>query len=277
MRVNFILRTPNKPQTAVIATLTYNAQRVKVGTGITVTAAAFDAKTQRLKKNTPQSVEVNQALTNFTNFCADAYRRYKNDNQNQPPPPNWLKSEINTYLNGGKPAKNTSPDLYGFIEKYITTRTDVSKSQRNKYAITYKHLKDFFAQSLIKPAFTSINLDVCLNFERYLAAPPLSFAPNTLGLYVRNFKHFLSEAYQRGYFDTYPQISGKIKAKSAKIEKIYLTQTEIDKIAALDLSDKPALNNARKWFLLGYYTGLRHSDFSTITAANVTDNMIKIT
>lgn len=277
MNVTFSLRSPNKPQTAVVAVLTYNAQRLKVGTGITVTAAQFDAKAQRVKKNTAQFVEVNQALTNFTNFVKDIYRRYRNDNNNQPPPPFWVKNEINNHLSGGKPTKTSAPDLFGFVEKYINLRTDVSEAQLKKYKNTFKHLRAFYAKSLVNPTFKSLNIDICLQFERFLIAPPNNLNPNTVGTVIKVFKHWLSEAHQRGYFDNYPQIARKLKVKNNKSDNIYLTLNELDKIAAVDLTGKIGLDNARDLFLIGCFTGLRFSDFTQLTAANISGGLIRIT
>lgn len=277
MRVNFTLRTPNNAQTAVLATLTYDANRLRVGTNLTVTAAQFDAKAQRLKKNTPESVEVNQSLTNFTNFVKDCYRRYRNDNNNQPPPPDWLKNEINIYLNGGKATKTAAPDLFTFIEKYIKTRTDLSEAQLRKYKNAFNHLRAFFAKSLLNPTFKHLNIDICLQFERFLIAPPYNLNPNSVGTIIKVFKHWLSEANQRGYFDNYSHVARKLKAKTNKADNIYLTLNELEQIANLDLSGKQGLSNARDLFLIGCFTGLRFSDFTQLTSANISEGVIRIT
>lgn len=60
--------------------------------------------------------------------------------------------------------------------------------------------------------------------------------------------------------------SRAFSAKSQEVDNVYLTAGEVESIERLELSGKLVkLSKARDLFLLGIYTGLRFSDFSTLS------------
>ncbi len=58
--------------------------------------------------------------------------------------------------------------------------------------------------------------------------------------------------------------------------KIYLKESEIKKIQELDLSKWSYLLKARDIFLCGYFTALRHSDYSRISEEHIKNNLLEI-
>lgn len=67
-------------------------------------------------------------------------------------------------------------------------------------------------------------------------------------------------------------------AKSEEIpDSIYLTQTELDILWRLDLSDNESLGKARDLFLLGCYTASRFSDYSKLSTADVRNGFLTFT
>ena len=60
-------------------------------------------------------------------------------------------------------------------------------------------------------------------------------------------------------------------------DTIYLTQSEIDKLWDLDLSDNETQQKARDLFLLGCYTAARFSDYSRLSTANIRNGFLSFT
>lgn len=110
---------------------------------------------------------------------------------------------------------------------------------------------------------------------------------STFGGYIKDIKTVMSESNTPG-FKTKDFIIPAYEA-----DTLYLTVDQINKITDLDLSDKtkfhtytkgnevfkigyPTLDRVRDLFLIGCYTGLRFSDFSTLDPQNIEGNFIKI-
>ena len=58
------------------------------------------------------------------------------------------------------------------------------------------------------------------------------------------------------------------------VDNVYLNEEELQKIKDLDLTEQPALDRVRDWFLLLSWTGSRFSDIEKIDPANIKNNMI---
>jgi integrase len=65
------------------------------------------------------------------------------------------------------------------------------------------------------------------------------------------------------------------KTLTEDVDKIYLSQEEIDEIVKLDLTDNKELDEIRDYLLIGCYTGLRFSDFSTIETHHIKGMFLK--
>ena len=65
-------------------------------------------------------------------------------------------------------------------------------------------------------------------------------------------------------------------APSKETVDVYLNQKEIDTIFNLELNSDGMLDNARDWFIIGLWTGLRVSDFLFLTKESVVNGLISI-
>lgn len=59
-------------------------------------------------------------------------------------------------------------------------------------------------------------------------------------------------------------MSKKFKAFNEEVDNISLTESEVNKINNLDLSDIPELIPSRDLFIIGCWTGLRFEDLSSV-------------
>ncbi|WP_407505202.1 site-specific integrase [Elizabethkingia meningoseptica] len=60
------------------------------------------------------------------------------------------------------------------------------------------------------------------------------------------------------------------------VDNIYLTEEEIERLIALDLSDDKTMERTRDLFVFGCYTGLRFSDFSQVKPEHIVGDVLRI-
>ena len=113
--------------------------------------------------------------------------------------------------------------------------------------------------------FADIDLKFYDDFVAWFTAK--NYSVNTIGRHVKELKIIMRAA--RGLHDNGAIESRKFRVLTADVENIYLTESEIRAIAALDLSKNRHRDVARDIFLVGCYTAQRFSDYSTINEGNI--------
>lgn len=99
---------------------------------------------------------------------------------------------------------------------------------------------------------------------------------NGFGKIIKVLKSILNCATDRGINTNLSYKRKEFKALREEVQNIYLTEGELKKIIDLELIDDKKLDQARDLFIIGCYTGLRFSDFITLTPENISNEMIKI-
>ncbi len=115
--------------------------------------------------------------------------------------------------------------------------------------------------------FADIDLKFYDDFVAWFTAK--NYSVNTIGRHVKELKIIMRAAREEGLHDNGAIESRKFRVLTADVENIYLTESEIRAIAALDLSKNWHKDVARDIFLVGCYTAQRFSDYSTINEGNI--------
>jgi len=179
----------------------------------------------------------------------------------RPKPKNEQEQEPMTFLKSIAEYKTTctrSPKTKVSYQSTINTLTSY-----NDYQKSGNHKKDL--------TFEDINLDFYESFMNYLVMVK-KFAKNTIGRDIKNIKVFMNYANEKGYTTNQWHTHRKFKKVEETAETIYLNDQELETIYQKDLSDNPKLDRVRDLFIIGCYTGLRFSDLSQITPANITNS-----
>lgn len=288
-------------------------ERLKLSTGLKWKPCDWNpAKYRgREKSGSLDARELNQRLSNIENAVTDIYRKMINNNVEITLDSLREEIEKRTDIFPDIRRKTTNDTLKGkpktliaFFEDYIQNTRYVYKNgtpyemnyrTRQRYATTLRHLKDFAATKPRGIDFKDIDINFYQDFVAFLRTQihpkttksnpipkeTIKLGDNTVGKHISTLKTVLNAATEAGINKNTIYKSPKFATISEDVEKIYLTLGELDKIYDLDLTSIKSLERVRDLFLIGSYTCLRFSDFSTIRQENIYHNdkgtFIKIT
>ena len=148
-----------------------------------------------------------------------------------------------------------------FARKSIVS-SEKSESTKENLMSTVR-LLDRFRPGL---TFEDLSYSFLKDFEAWLRN--LGKNQNTTGKHLRQLRTLTNEAINDGYMpaDAYP--FRKFKIKIQKAQKPFLTPDELGKLERLHLEDVRQ-QHILDAFLFCCYTGLRFSDFRTLTTSNI--------
>lgn len=271
----FLLKDRNSSKKTLISLfLRFNNQRLVYSTGEKIIPENWDFENQRAKisKKHPENTEINSWLITMEKSVTDIIREMRINGETLAP--NKIKERLRDKLND-KPKEKTIT-LFCFIDKFLKEAEAIKRPATIKvYEGTFKHLKDFKELKKKELDFVNIDLEFYSDFNKYMIYD-LGFAQNTVAKYIKTLKVFLNAATEEGHNSNMIFKNKKFSRPSEEVSKIYLTQSEIDKIYNLDLSDNPKLDKVRDLFIIGCYTGLRYSDFTELKPENIDGDIIKL-
>ncbi len=149
---------------------------------------------------------------------------------------------------------------YTFLKEFEAWLRNLGKNQNT----TGKHLRQL--RTLTGLIFEDLSYTFLKEFEAWLRN--LGKNQNTTGKHLRQLRTLTNEAINDGYMpaDAYP--FRKFKIKIQKAQKPFLTPDELGKLERLHLEDVRQ-QHILDAFLFCCYTGLRFSDFRTLTTSNI--------
>lgn len=174
--------------------------------------------------------------------------------------------------------------LHGFIKAFLQrnkTRINPNSGKIISYKVQREHERTYELLQNFEKAknkgihfdFDDVNLDFYADFTAYLQGLKLSV--NTIGHKIQTLKTWLNEATERGVNKNQQYKSHRFKAVIEETENIYLTPSELEKIYIHKFTSEKLIR-VRDLFLIGAFTGLRFSDFTSITADNMKGSTLHI-
>jgi len=122
--------------------------------------------------------------------------------------------------------------------------------------------------------FERIDKNFYTKFVAYLNKK--AYTLNTVGKYIQALKTFLTYSTENGYNTNLYFKTKKFKVHQVPGFSIYLTEAEIQAVYEKDFSESPHLERVRDLFVVGCWTGLRFSDFTTIKPENIEGDFLRI-
>ena len=179
-------------------------------------------------------------------------------------------------VSGGRNIRSRE-SLTDYIARYTREMEDGTRLNIHKLrygASTIKNYKGFIIQfdefckaKRKRYDFGDIDLKFYDDFVAYFTAK--DYSVNTIGRHVKELKIIMRAAREEGLHDNGTIESRKFRVLTAEVENIYLTDSEIKAMTALNLSTDKHKEIARDVFLVGCYTAQRFSDYSTINEGNI--------
>jgi len=175
----------------------------------------------------------------------------------------WLENQLELYYNPLIPPEQLPHDLLGYLDKYLDFKKNEITPNTTKKINVIKQLLIRYLDYTEKPLnLTDVDGNFKMSFEAYCLK--MLYAPNTIATALKFIKTICNHAKSNG-LNISVQLSN-IKIKQTKIDSVYLTFEELDKIENTDITKfTDSLINARDWLIISCYTGQRISDFMRFT------------
>lgn len=175
----------------------------------------------------------------------------------------WLENQIHLYYNPPAAPEQLPTDLINYLDKYLEfKKNDITYNTKKKINVIKQLLMRYVDYSKKPLNLTDIDGNFKMSFEAYCLEN--LYAPNTIATAFKFIKTICNHAKSNG-LNISSQL-GNIKVKQTKVDNIYLTFEELDKIEKTEIEKfTDSLLNARDWLIISCYTGQRISDFMRFT------------
>jgi integrase len=208
---------------------------------------------------TNEQTRINTELNKIENYILKAFNLVNPEEVTK----EWLQTEIDYYYNPPREAESLPTELIKYIDYYIEIkRNEVSNGTIQKCNVIKQLLIRF--QTDTKKTFFLIDVDTHFKtqFEKFCINN--QYASNTIARAVKFVKTICKHAKSNGLEVSY-QLDN-IKTKFQKVESVYLTFDELEKIEKINkIKLTGSLDNARDWLIISCYCGQRVSDFMRFT------------
>ena len=285
MTVSFYLSRPaSKTRTAIYARIYYGSYEMKYLIGLSINPKYWNSKTHsaRLNRDFPNAQVFNANLNNISNLIQGCILQYKLDHKNLLPEKDELKRLLDTQIKGYcEPVRDRLTD---FIEQYIQDSKNGIRRSANGKPITAGTIKTYKATKAVmikfeahrkRPIrFEDIGLLFYAEFTTYLTVE-LEHKPNYIGKHIKTIKSVMQYAVDLGLTDNQGHRKRGFTTVTEEVDNIYLNEAELAELAKIDLSERHH-KHVRDMFIIGCYTGLRHSDLGQLKPEHIQDGLISI-
>jgi integrase len=271
--VSFHLKRPdsNTP-TPIFILFNADGKRTKIYTGLKIDPHHWDSAEQRAKtgRGYPKANGyANDNLALAKSLLLEYYAQQRAIGMI--PGPDALRAVIEPKSDDTSIKPTFFHSYEAWIEKTsLTNRPNTIKT----YRTTLRHLREFEQHTRYTITFETLTATFLDKFSAYLIKQR-RLTDSVIRKNVTILKTFLSYATERGLNES--QAFKRFSWKHREPDVLTLTKEELEAIAALHLTSKPYLENARALFLLGCYTGLRFSDVASLRPEHVQGNNLRLT
>ena len=209
---------------------------------------------------TNEQTRVNTELNKIENHVLNVFNSVNPDTITK----EWLQTEIDHYYNPPQEAEALPTELTKYIDIYIEYRKhELKQTSIQKFTVIKTKVEKMQIARQKPYLIKDVNDSFKTDFVNHYKAN--NYAQNTIQRELTFIKTFCRHARFLG-LETHPQLDS-LRLDYAKVEKIYLTFDELEKIEKIEkkkLTD--SLDNAKDWLIISCYCGQRVSDFMRFTA-----------
>lgn len=268
----FVLKEPNgKEATLIYLLFRFNNEKIKYSTSEKIAPKYWNSEKQRVKevRTFSEFQAINERLDTLAITVKNTYRSLINDQKI--PTPFKLKEALDKSQFKSEFSKKTN--LLQFVEE-LTTNSTRKANTIKQWRQTMRKLAEFQTVTKTEVDFDTIDLNFYDKFVRYLIGQ--NYTKNTIGGFIKTLKIFMNEACERKYTKNLEYRNKKFKVMEEPVEKIYLSQKELEIIYSLNLNEDKRLEKVRDLFIVACYTGLRFSDLTQVKPENIINDGTQI-
>ncbi len=163
-----------------------------------------------------------------------------------------------------------SVTLEEWVESVIMT-SDRRQTTKGNYKSMLRSLHDF--QSGLR--LTDLTYDLILRWQHWMHTCR-HLAPNTVTLRLKTLRCLVNEAIRRDVIHSDNDPFRRIRIPEITARREHLTADELLQLEVLPLNTTPRLAHVRDAFLFCCYTGLRWSDFSALSSAQLSNSVLTL-
>ena len=246
----------NKKGMALVQVEAYlNRRKMYFSTRVYLKPDQWDVK-RRMVKNHPNSDALNRMLYDF---IADIEQKELGLwQQRRSISLDSLKDSIE------KPENNGNSFLTFFKEE--VNNSSLKESTRQNHLSTLELLQEYKKDIV----FTDLTFEFVSSFDNYLQSK--GYHLNTIAKHMKHLKRYINVAINKEYMDIQKYAFRKYKIKSIEGSHTHLAPEELHKFENLQLTGRyTRLQKTKDAFLFCCYAGLRYSDFTNLTSANIVE------
>ena len=246
----------NKRGMALVQVEAYlNRKKMYFSTKIYLKPEQWDAK-RKMVKNHPNANVLNRML--YENIAAIEQTELGLWQQGKSISLDLLKNSIDKPLSNGR-------SFLTFFKEEIAN-SSLKESTRQNHLSTLELLQEFKKEVL----FTDLTFEFVSSFDNYLQSK--GYHLNTIAKHMKHLKRYINVAINKEYMDIQKYAFRKYKIKSIEGSHTHLAPEELHKFENLQLTGRyTRLQKTKDAFLFCCYAGLRYSDFTNLTSANIVD------
>ena len=246
----------NKKGMALVQVEAYlNRKKMYFSTKIYLKPEQWDAK-RKMVKNHPNANVLNRML--YENIAAIEQTELGLWQQGKSISLDLLKNSIDKPLSNGR-------SFLTFFKEEIAN-SSLKESTRQNHLSTLELLQEFKKEVL----FTDLTFEFVSSFDNYLQSK--GYHLNTIAKHMKHLKRYINVAINKEYMDIQKYAFRKYKIKSIEGSHTHLAPEELHKFENLQLTGRyTRLQKTKDAFLFCCYAGLRYSDFTNLTSANIVE------
>lgn len=246
----------NKRGMALVQVEAYlNRKKMYFSTKIYLKPEQWDAK-RKMVKNHPNANVLNRML--YENIAAIEQTELGLWQQGKSISLDLLKNSIDKPLSNGR-------SFLTFFKEEIAN-SSLKESTRQNHLSTLELLQEFKKEVL----FTDLTFEFVSSFDNYLQSK--GYHLNTIAKHMKHLKRYINVAINKEYMDIQKYAFRKYYCQSIEGSHTHLAPEELHKFENLQLTGRyTRLQKTKDAFLFCCYAGLRYSDFTNLTSANIVE------
>jgi integrase len=292
MGVSFSLARPKQKISSIRAKVSVNGVSIFIYTGRSVETCHWDKKKCFVKSYVGKSTTtlLIQRLKELEIEILTLLDRYKNGK------PKLSFNDFQTKLHGlverntkknlllGKVAAAPKDTLIGFIEQFVQDcekgirlspkRQKLKPSSISSYKTTQRLIDKFQQQAkiiLTLKGFSQSDID---KFSDYLIISE-ELAMNTHAKSMMDLLQIIKYAVKQKRIPAAKMVELEFDTRREETDSIYLTEDQILEMLEIKDFDEPVHEVVRDIFVLGCFTGMRFSDYSSIDTSAIRNNRLE--